>query len=192
MELSGVAFGTRNDCKQGLPWIKELWMSKLLHLCLHAYALAVFSCLSAWEVYGFFSNAGAALHWAAKISCWKLCPELCLQLNPHLPAQSFGPAEWRLHAWTVQGGPQTGCWGRKVVPPRGNGSTADSTPGVTSCWLWWGPQLHPAWLCQGTGASRDSSRAAADRAALSSGSSCPVEPGSVWSLRGHQDLLANM
>lgn len=31
-----------------------------------------------------------------------------------------------------------------------------------------------------------------DRAALSSCSSCPVEPGSIWGLRRQQDLLANV
>lgn len=194
MELSGWILALEKTASKGSP---ELRNSECQSYFICVYTHTHWLCFHAGlprKFMGFFQMQCkcSALHWAAKILCLKLCPELCLPLNPHLPAQSFGPEEWSLHARAVQGVPQAGCWSSKAVPPRGNGSAADCTPGVTSCWLWCGPQLHPAWLFQGTGTSRDNSRADADRAAQSSCSFCPVEPGSSWGLRGQRDLLANM
>lgn len=127
----------------------------------HTYTRLYFRACLTRKFMGFFQMQRQPSTEQQKSHIWSCVTELCLLLNPHLPAQSFGPEEWSLEAWAVQGVPQAGCWSRKAVPPRGNDSTADCASGPTACQLCCGPQLHPAPLCQGTGTSRDSSRAAA-------------------------------
>lgn len=142
MKLSGVAFVTLNDCKQGLPWIQELWMSKLFHLCLHTCTSSLYFCPCLARKFMVFFQMQR-----------QPCTE---QQNSHIWScvQSYAPyltltflhcvLEQRNEAHLHGQGRELL---RQAVPPWGNDSMTallTAAPGcITSCWLWWAPQLHP-------------------------------------------------
>lgn len=182
MKLSGWLLPLEMTASKGSPELRNSEYRSYF-ICVYTCTRCVFVPIWLGSFWAFFTNAEAAWHWAAKISHLKLCPELCLLLNPHLPAQSFGAGGMKLMCMSRAGDPQAGCW-RSQQFHHGAVPTLLTAPLIPSYWLWCGPQLHPALLWQGQELAGTAVELFSDRTALSSQSSCPVEPGSIWGLRG--------
>lgn len=136
-----------NDCKQGLPWIQELWMSKLFHLCLHTCTSSLYFCPCLARKFMVFFQMQR-----------QPCTE---QQNSHIWScvQSYAPyltltflhcvLEQRNEAHLHGQGRELL---RQAVPPCGNDSTADCSPGLHHLMLALMSPPAPSWLvlkCRG-------------------------------------------
>lgn len=158
----------------------------------HTYTRLYFRACLTRKFVGFFQMQRQPSTEQQKSHVWSCVTELCLLLNPHLPAQSFGPEEWSLEAWAVQGVPQQAAGAAKQFHHGATTAllTAPLVPLHASSAVV--PSSTLLRYVRGQELAGTAVGLLRDRTALSSCSSCLVEPGSIWGLTGQRYLLANV